>query len=86
MVFGGELLYGIMLQSREYVIPDEEYDEFLILKSPEQVNEIAGMEIFSPDEKTLFGSADGSRLSAVFLFKRLKKQIKKYKVEDCRIN
>lgn len=42
VIFGGEFLYGLVRQpSGEVIIPEEEEDEFMILKTPEQVAEIA---------------------------------------------
>lgn len=42
VIFGGEFLYGLMRESSgEVIVPEEEGDEFMILKTPEQVAEIA---------------------------------------------
>ncbi len=42
VIFGGEFLYGLMRDpSGEVLRPDEEDDEYIILKTPEQVAEIA---------------------------------------------
>lgn len=43
VIFGGEFLYGLVREdSREVIVPEEEDDEYMILKTPEQVAEIAG--------------------------------------------
>ena len=42
VIFGGEFLYGLVREpSGEVITPQEEDDEFMILKTPEQVAEIA---------------------------------------------
>lgn len=41
VIFGGDPLYGITRESGEVVVPDEEDDEFMILKTPRQVEEVA---------------------------------------------
>lgn len=41
VIFGGEPIYGLIHQDGEIEIPEEEEDAFMILKTPEQVNEIA---------------------------------------------
>lgn len=41
VIFGGEQLYGITLENGEHVVPEDEDDEFIILKTPKQVQEIA---------------------------------------------
>lgn len=42
VIFGGEFLYGLVREpSGEVITPKEEDDEFMILKTPEQVAEIA---------------------------------------------
>ena len=42
MIFGGEFVYGLMREpSGEVIIIESEEDEFMILKTPEQVAEIA---------------------------------------------
>ena len=42
VIFGGEFLYGLMRKpSGEVVIPDGEEDEYMILKTPKEVAEIA---------------------------------------------
>lgn len=42
VIFGGELIYGLVRKpSGEVTIIDDEDDEYMILKSPEQVAEIA---------------------------------------------
>ena len=42
VIFGGEFIYGLMREpSGEVIIPEDEEDEYMILKAPEQVAEIA---------------------------------------------
>ena len=42
VIFGGEFLYGLKRESSgKVIIPEEEDDEYMILKTPEQVAEIA---------------------------------------------
>ena len=42
VIFGGELLYGVMRDpSGNIIIPEGEEDEYIILKTPEQTAEIA---------------------------------------------
>lgn len=41
MILGGEFLYGLVCKSGNVTIPEEEDDEYMILKTPEQVKEIA---------------------------------------------
>lgn len=42
VIFGGEFLYGLVREdSGEVIIPEEEDDEYMILKTPEQTAEIA---------------------------------------------
>lgn len=42
VIFGGEFLYGLVRESSgEVITPETEGDEFMILKTPEQVAEIA---------------------------------------------
>ena len=42
VIFGGEFLYGLVRESSgEVITPETEDDEFMILKTPEQVAEIA---------------------------------------------
>ena len=42
VIFSGEFIYGLMREpSGEVIIPEDEEDEYMILKTPEQVAEIA---------------------------------------------
>ena len=41
VIMGGEILYGLKMKDNKPIRPEEESDQLIILKTPEQVQEIA---------------------------------------------